>query len=76
MSGKLTKAEGGRLGALRRWGPVPRSVRLDTLDPRIAAAVVALVRADENSRTTKAPAPLKADAQEVDRATDHTTAQR
>lgn len=50
MSEKLTKAEAGRIGAQRRWGDTPRSVRLDSLDPRVRAAVIALIHADEAAR--------------------------
>lgn len=35
--------------ARARWGP-ERVVRLDALDPRVRAAVVALVQADEAAR--------------------------
>ena len=41
----LSFAEAGRLGARRRWGE-QRVVRLDQLDPRVAAAVRALIAAD------------------------------
>ena len=42
----LSYAEAGRIGARRRWGE-QRVVRLDQLDPRVAAAVRALIAADE-----------------------------
>lgn len=48
----LSKAEAGRLGARTRWGP-RRVVRLDTLEPPIAAAVRALIAADEAARKRK-----------------------
>ena len=53
----FTRAEAGRLGARRRWG-VQRIVRLDRLDPRVAAAVRALVAADEAAQKA---APADAD---------------
>lgn len=43
------KVRAGQAGALSRWGP-QRIVRLDSLDPRVRAAVVALIRADEEVR--------------------------
>lgn len=52
MSAKLTKAQAGAIGAERRWGP-RRIVRLDALDPRVAAAVRALVDADAAVREPK-----------------------
>lgn len=47
------KSEPHVRAARARWGP-ERSVRLDSLDPRIRAAVVALINADDAARTTKA----------------------
>ncbi len=46
----LTPVEAGRLGARARWGP-ERHVRLDRLAPPIAAAIRALISADEAART-------------------------
>lgn len=40
------KVRAGRIGARVRWGE-QRVVRLDSLDPRVAAAVRALIAADE-----------------------------
>lgn len=40
------KSEPHVKAARARWGP-ERTVRLDALDPRVRAAVVALIRADE-----------------------------
>ncbi len=68
------KQRAGLLGARARWGDEPVAVRLDSLDPRIRAAVLALIGADQNARTTKAATSTKVTALEVDRATDHTTA--
>ncbi len=66
------KQRAGLLGARARWGDEPVAVRLDSLDPRIRAAVVALIHADDAAK--KAPAAAEsASAPEVDRATDHTT---
>ena len=53
------KVHAGRLGALKRWGE-PRVVRLDEMTPDQRRLVLALVDAAK-----KAPAPAKADAQEV-----------
>jgi len=61
------KQRAGLLGARARWGDEPVAVRLDSLDPRIRAAVVALIRADENARTTKAPDATTSSALEVER---------
>lgn len=43
------RVEGGREGARRRWGD-RRIVRLDALDPTVAAAIRALVAADVAAR--------------------------
>ena len=43
------KVAAGRAGAQKRWGD-RRVVRLDSLDPRVRAAVLALVDADEAAR--------------------------
>ena len=43
------KVEAGRLGARKRWG-AQRVARLDSLDPRVREAVLALIRADEAAR--------------------------
>lgn len=43
------RVAGGRMGALRRWGG-QRIVRLDSLEPSVAAAVRALVAADQAAR--------------------------
>jgi hypothetical protein len=48
--------ESGRRGARARWGP-ERIVRLDELDERIRAAVVALVQADRAARSAIAEPP-------------------
>lgn len=45
----LTHVERGRLGGRARWGP-RRIVRLDELDVRVAAAVRALIAADEAAK--------------------------
>lgn len=47
------RAEIGRAAMRKRWGP-QRVVRLDALDPRVAEAVRALVRADEAARADQA----------------------
>ena len=66
-----TKQRAGLLGAEARWGPPgTRTVKIGDLSPEARRLVVALVDAAK-----KAPAPLKADALEVDRhARDRTTA--
>lgn len=46
------KVRAGTIGARARWGDEPRVVRLGSLDPRVRAAVVALIRADEASRAS------------------------
>jgi hypothetical protein len=66
----MTKAEAGLIGARRRWGE-PRVVRLDDLPPEGRRLVLALV-----SAAKEAPAPPKADALEVSRVSDATTAGR
>lgn len=43
------KSEAHVKAARARWGE-PRTVRLDALDPRVKAAVLALIRADEAAR--------------------------
>jgi len=45
----LKKVLAGRLGARARWGQ-QRVARLDSLDPRVRDAVIALIRADEAAR--------------------------
>jgi hypothetical protein len=45
--------DAGRDGARRRWG-APRHVRLDSLDPRVREAVLALVRADQRASSREA----------------------
>lgn len=52
---KLSKADAGRLGALARWEGERRIVRLADLDPRVRAAVLALIRADESARQGSTP---------------------
>lgn len=42
----MPRAERGRLGARARWGQ-QRTVRLTDLDPRVQAAILALVAADK-----------------------------
>jgi len=44
------KVRAGKIGATKRWGEQPRVARLDSLDPRVREAVVALIRADEAAR--------------------------
>lgn len=44
--------ESGRRGARSRWGP-ERVARLDSLDPRVREAVLALIRADEAARNAE-----------------------
>lgn len=44
-----TKVRAGTIGARTRWGDTPRVVRLDTLHPRVAAAIAAMVRAEEEA---------------------------
>ncbi|MFI5258314.1 MAG: hypothetical protein ACHQ01_01705 [Candidatus Limnocylindrales bacterium] len=44
VTGPLSHEERGRLGAVRRWGPGPRTVRLDSLDSAERNAVLTLVR--------------------------------
>ncbi len=48
----LSKADAGRIGARTRWGP-QRVVHLNRLEPPIAAAIRALVAADEAARAQK-----------------------
>jgi hypothetical protein len=65
--------QSGRRGARKRWGP-QRVVRLDSLDPRVRAAVVALIRADEAARQSdeKSVTATNGDAQEVSSASSTT----
>ncbi len=51
---RLTPSQAGRLGARRRWGD-QRVVRLDSLHPAVAAAIRALVAADQAAREEAAP---------------------
>ena len=46
----LTRSERHVRAARARWGDDPRTVRLDSLDPRVREAVLLLIRADENAR--------------------------
>lgn len=48
----LNRSERHVKAARARWGP-ERVVRLDSLDPRVREAVLALVRADENARAAE-----------------------
>lgn len=48
------KVRAGLSGARARWGEYPRVARLDALDPRVRAAVLALIRADEAARVADA----------------------
>lgn len=50
------KVRAGTIGARKRWGETPRVVRLESLDPRVRAAVLALIRADEAARTAPSEA--------------------
>lgn len=50
----LSKADAGRIGARTRWGP-QRVVHLNRLEPPIAAAIRALVAADQAAKTQKTP---------------------
>ena len=43
------KVKAGQAGARSRWGE-RRVVRLDALDPRVRAAVIALIRADQAAK--------------------------
>ena len=52
----MSPAESGLRGARSRWGE-PRIVRIDQLDPSVAAAVRALVRADESAKAQEKGAP-------------------
>ncbi len=70
------KVRAGAIGAKKRWGE-PRIARLDSLDPRVREAVIALIRADEAARAReqsneKAPAvdDPSAEAPEVRRVRD------
>jgi len=68
------KVQAGLLGARKRWGE-PRVVRLDSLTPGQRHLVAALIDAAKSIEPDeKAPAPLKADAQEVSSASSNTTA--
>lgn len=48
------RSRAGKLGTASRWGG-QRIVRVDTLDPRVRAAVLALVAADEAARLAETP---------------------
>ena len=51
------RVEGGRKGALRRWGG-RRVVRLDSVDPTVAAAIRFLIQADEDAKKVRAAADI------------------
>ena len=58
------KVRAGTLGARKKWGP-QRIVRLDSLEPAVAAAVRALIEADQaakrNAAEGQSPAALRAE---------------
>jgi hypothetical protein len=54
--------EAGRRGALRRWGPGPRAVRLDEFDADERTAILAAIdarRAAKAARHDKAPEEIQ-----------------
>lgn len=54
------KQRAGLIGARARWRDhTPRVVSLNQLDPRVRAAVLALMRADEAARNEKAASGLE-----------------
>jgi hypothetical protein len=61
-SPKPSHAERGRLGARTRWG-APRVVRLDTLEPPVAAAIRALIAADLETKKAAAEGQSPATAE-------------
>ena len=46
---RAARSRGGRLGSASRWGP-QRVARLDSLEPPIRAAVLALIQADQAAK--------------------------
>lgn len=65
------KARAGAIGAERRWG-ARRVVRLDQLDPNVAAAVRALIAVDKAAKNQKAGpvSETSGPATEADRGSD------